>query len=115
MQGTLINIVAVLIGSFIGLILHSKLPKKITTIVFQGIGLFTLFLGFNMALKTDNFLLMIFSIVIGSIIGEGIDIDKQLDRFSTFIKQKFKLKNEKFSEGFITAFFKRFYISGCDK
>ncbi len=104
MQGTLINIVAVLIGSFIGLILHSKLPKKITTIVFQGIGLFTLFLGFNMALKTDNFLLMIFSIVIGSIIGEGIDIDKQLDRFSTFIKQKFKLKNEKFSEGFITAF-----------
>jgi hypothetical protein len=104
MLGTLINIVAVIFGSTVGLILHWRLPKKITTIVFQGIGLFTLFLGITMATKTSNFLIMIFSIVIGSIVGELIDIDNYLNRFSEYLKLKMKLKSDKFSEGLITAF-----------
>jgi len=103
MQGTLINVGAIIIGSIIGLLIHSRLPKNIISITFQAIGLFTLFLGISMALKTNNFILMIFSIVIGSIIGEIIDIEKHLNNFSTFLKRKSKSKNEKFSEGFITA------------
>ena len=104
MQGTLINVLAVIIGSLAGLIIHSRLPRKITTITFQGIGLFTIFLGINMASKTNELLLMIFSIVIGSIIGEVIDIDQYITKFSEYLKSKIKSKNTKFSEGFITAF-----------
>lgn len=104
MLGTLINAGSVILGSIIGLIIHSRLPKNITTRVFQGIGLFTLFLGINMATETSNFLIMIFSIVLGSIIGELIDIDKLVNRFSEWLKQKVKSKNDKFSDGFITAF-----------
>ena len=104
MQGTLINAAAVIIGSIIGLVIHSKLPKNITTRVFQGIGLFTLFLGIHMATKTSNFLIMIFSIVIGSIIGELIDIDRLVNQFSEWLKKKVKSENENFSDGFITAF-----------
>lgn len=104
MEGTLINAGAIIIGSIIGLIIHSRLPKRIITITFQGIGLFTLFLGFTMATKNSNLLIMIFSIVLGSIIGELIDIDKFMNRFSAWLKNKIKSKNDKFSEGFITAF-----------
>jgi len=104
MQGTLINVLAVIIGSLAGLIIHSRLPRKITTITFQGIGLFTIFLGINMASKTNELLLMIFSIVIGSIIGEIIDIDRYISKFSEYLKSKIKSKNTKFSEGFITSF-----------
>lgn len=104
MQGTLVNVGAVIIGSIVGLVIHSKLPKNITTRVFQGIGLFTLFLGIHMASKTTNFLIMIFSIVIGSIIGELINIDKYVNTFSDWLKKKVKSKNENFSNGFITAF-----------
>jgi len=104
MQGTLINVLAVIIGSLAGLIIHSRLPRKITTITFQGIGLFTIFLGINMASKTNELLIMIFSIVIGSIIGEVIDIDQYISRFSEYLKSKIKSKNTKFSEGFITSF-----------
>jgi len=103
MQGTLINAGAVIIGSIVGLIIRSKLPKNITTRVFQGIGLFTLFLGIQMATKTSNFLIMIFSIVLGSIIGELLDIDKLVNRFSEWLKEKLKSKNDNFSDGFITA------------
>jgi len=104
MLGTLINVATVIIGSIIGLIVHSKLPKKITDTAFHGVGLFTIVLGIIMAVKTSNFLIMIFSIVIGAVIGEIIDIDNAINKFGEWVKIKLNTKNERFSEGFITAF-----------
>lgn len=104
MLGTLVNVSAVIIGSIIGLIIHTKLPKRIITIVFQGIGLFTIFIGIKMALKTDYLLIMVFSIVIGSIIGELINIEKGINNLSEYLKRKIKINSDRFSEGLITAF-----------
>jgi len=104
MLGTLLNAIAVVIGSIIGLIIRSNLPKRITKTAFHGVGLFTIILGIMMAIKTSNILIMIFSIVVGSIIGEIIDIDKWINIFGEWLKKKFKAKNKRFSEGFITAF-----------
>ncbi|MCD6205894.1 MAG: DUF554 domain-containing protein [Candidatus Marinimicrobia bacterium] len=104
MLGTIVNVATVLAGSALGLLFHRRLPEKITGIVFQGIGLFTLFLGFSMASKTSNFLIMIFSIVIGSIIGELLSLDSALDKFSDRLKNRIGSKNDKFSEGLIAAF-----------
>ncbi len=104
MFGTIINAIAVVIGSFLGLILRSKLPKRITNTAFHGVGLFTIILGIIMAIKTSNILIMIFSIVIGALVGEIIDIDKWINIFGEWLKKNFKGKNERFSEGFITAF-----------
>ena len=102
--GTLVNAGAVILGSTIGLLIQKKLPERITRVAFQGIGLFTIFLGIYMALKTSNFLIIIFSILIGSIIGAGIDIDKYMNRFGEFLKKKIKTKSEKFTLGMVTAF-----------
>ncbi|HME43501.1 MAG TPA: DUF554 domain-containing protein [Syntrophorhabdales bacterium] len=104
MLGTVINAGAVIVGSSIGLLVHSRLPKRITTIVFQGIGLFTLFLGITMAMKTGNFLVMIFSIVLGGIAGELLDVDGCMTRMSEYLKKRIRLKSERFSEGLVTAF-----------
>ncbi len=104
MYGTLVNVLAVIIGSIIGLIIHSRLPKKISDTAFHGIGLFTIVLGITMAIKTNNFLIMIVSIVLGSVLGEIVDIEKRINNFGEFLKQKLKTRNERFSEGFVTAF-----------
>ena len=104
MTGTLINIIAVIIGSGIGLLLKTKLPKKIVLTVFQGLGLFTLFLGFVMAMKTGSYLILVFSLVIGGIIGEALDIEKFTERQADAIKKKIKFGGDKFSEGMLTAF-----------
>jgi len=104
MLGTVINAGAVILGSSIGLLVHSRLPKKITAIVFQGIGLFTLFLGITMAMKTGNFLVMIFSIVLGGVAGELLDVDGRMTRMSEYLKKRIRLKSERFSEGLVTAF-----------
>jgi len=59
----------------------------------------------QMAIKADNILLVIFSLVIGGVIGEIIDIEAGLERFGERIKRKFKSNNtsERFVEGFLTA------------
>lgn len=104
MLGTFVNIGAVLVGSTVGLLFHRRLPEKIVTIVFQAIGLFTLFLGFTMATKTANYLILIFSLVAGSMIGQWLTLDHALDRFSQRLKDRLGLQNDKFSEGLVTAF-----------
>ncbi len=104
MTGTLINIFAIIVGGSLGLFFKSRLPDKIVKIVFQGLGLVTLFIGFSMAIKSDNYLLLILSVVIGSILGELIDIDKFIASVSSKFKGESNNKNSKFSTGLITAF-----------
>jgi uncharacterized membrane protein YqgA involved in biofilm formation len=102
--GTLINVGAVIAGSLVGLFFHARLPKRFTTIAFQGIGLFTFFIGFTMAAKTKSLLVLVFSIVLGAITGELLDIDRLLNRFGGWLKVRLKSDNERFAEGLVTAF-----------
>lgn len=103
-MGTLINVAAVIIGSLIGLMIKQKLPPKIITILFQVMGLFTLVLGISMSLKTEHFLIVIGSLVVGAVTGEWIDLDKYMNRWSMSLKERLKIGNEKFTDGLITAF-----------
>jgi uncharacterized membrane protein YqgA involved in biofilm formation len=104
MWGTLINAGAIILGSILGLLFHSRIPKKYIQIIFQGIGLFTLFVGMAMALKTSNYLVLVFSIVLGSILGTLLNFEDQINRFSGWIKQKIKTEDSKFTEGLVSAF-----------
>lgn len=104
MQGTIVNAIAVIIGSLMGLAFRGSFPERIKSIVFQGIGLVTLFIGFQMSLRTGNLVALFFSMLIGAIIGEAIDIEKHIEGFGNFIKSKLSSKEDKFVEGFITAF-----------
>lgn len=104
MWGTFINAGAIIVGSLLGLLFHSRIPKKYIQIIFHGIGLFTLFVGIAMALKTSNYLVLVFSIVLGSILGTLLNFEDQINRFSGWIKIKIKTEDSKFSEGLVSAF-----------
>ena len=102
--GTLINVATIIAGSLLGYFFHSKLPSRFSKITFQAIGLFTIYIGIEMTMKTQELLILIFSMVIGSILGEWINLEIHINRFSNWIKRKIKSKNETFSEGMISAF-----------
>ncbi len=114
MIGTIINVATVLAGSTLGLLIHSRLPKRITDTAFLGIGLFTLFLGFSMSLqsfaavdpvKKGVFLvIMIFSVVPGSIIGELVGVEGLINGMADYLKKKVRSSEDRFSEGVVTAF-----------
>jgi uncharacterized membrane protein YqgA involved in biofilm formation len=102
--GSIVNALAVIIGSLIGLKFGSLVSPKIKTAIFQVIGLFTLVLGLKMALATQEFLLLLICLVLGAIIGEALSIDKSLTSLGDFLKDKLKSKNPNFTEGLLTAF-----------
>ena len=52
MIGTIINVVAVLIGSTLGILLGNRLPEKVRETVLNGLGLMVLVVGLSMALQS---------------------------------------------------------------
>lgn len=104
MIGTIVNTVAVLIGGLLGLFLKKRMPERVTTIYFQAIGLFTLAIGVSMAVSLDNILIIVSSLAIGSLLGEWWDLEKCAEQISDYLKCRFKIGSERFSEGLATAF-----------
>jgi uncharacterized membrane protein YqgA involved in biofilm formation len=102
--GTLINVATIIAGSTIGYFFNSKLPERFVKIIFQAIGLFTIYIGITMTMKTGQILILIFSMVVGSALGEWMDLEKLINRFSQWVKKTLKSDHETFSEGMITAF-----------
>lgn len=102
--GTLVNIATVLLGGSIGLIIGNRIPQRFTNIIFQAIGLFTLFLGVLMALKAEALLVVVFSLVLGSVVGVWLNLDKRVEGFSQVFKGFFQGSKDRFAEGFVTAF-----------
>jgi len=104
MIGSIVNALAVIGGGIVGLLIHKRLPTYIVDTTFQAIGLFTIVLGITMAIKTTHFLAMVLSLVIGSILGSILHLENMIKSVGEFLKKKTGSKNNRFSEGFITAF-----------
>ncbi len=104
MTGTLINLATVLIGSVIGLSFRNKLPDKYKIILLQVIGLLTLVIGMQMALKTEFILIMMAALIFGALTGQLLNIDNKIENIAEEIKKRFASENDSyFTEGFITA------------
>ena len=102
--GTLFNVVTVIFGSILGLLFKSVISRDLNKKIFFVMGLFTLVLGFSMAIETTNFILMFLSIVFGTLIGEDWDLDNCIQNLTEKIKRKINVKDENFSDGLVTAF-----------
>jgi len=102
--GTLVNVVAVLIGGGAGLLLRSGLPDKLKLAVFQGIGLCTLVIGMQMALQIENLLILVFSLLLGGLLGVSADLQGRLEALSDRLKARLPGSGERFTEGLVSAF-----------
>ncbi len=103
MLGPTINAIAIIICTLIGITLHGRIPEKINDTVHKAIGLSVMFLGLQNAFKVNSFILLVFSMVLGSIIGEWIDIDLKLENLGNWIQSKVGSKEGSISQGFVTA------------
>jgi len=67
--GTIVNAIAIIIGGLLGMMLP-RISEGIKSTVMQGLGLAITVLGITMALKSNQIVLVIMSVVLGGIIGE---------------------------------------------
>ncbi len=103
MYGTIVNSLAIIAGSIVGFLFQHRFPKKIQQIVFQGLGLSAFLIGMQMALKVQYILPLIFSLIIGGIVGESINLDMKMEHFGNWLKSTIKSKDARFTDGFVAA------------
>ena len=110
MTGTIINVITVLTGGTLGLLFGARLPDRVRETVVGALGLFTVALGVQMFLKTENPILVLGSLLIGGILGEWWHIEEGLRRFGAWLEQRFTPgeaevdpQASRFVRGFLTA------------
>ncbi|HBT19804.1 MAG TPA: DUF554 domain-containing protein [Peptococcaceae bacterium] len=105
MLGTIINVVSIILGTFIGRILGKGLSKNIKTTVLQGLGLGVLLVGFSMALETKKLIIVLISLLLGALIGEVLGIEDFLERFGKALEKKMSDfgKGSDIAKGFVSA------------
>jgi uncharacterized protein len=101
--GTLVNAAAILAGGLLGLLLP-RLKEGIRTTVMQGIGMAVGVLGIMMAIKSNNFLIPIASLVVGGIIGELLKVEDGLQWLGSRLERLVSSKGQgKVSTAFVTT------------
>jgi uncharacterized membrane protein YqgA involved in biofilm formation len=107
MTGTLLNIATVIIGGIIGLVFGARIPDKLKATVIAGMGLFTTAMGLQMFMKTENPLIVLGAILIGTLLGEWLRIEDGLQNLGRILEQRFSKESDdgsnKFVRGFLTA------------
>ncbi|MEG1571122.1 MAG: DUF554 domain-containing protein, partial [Clostridia bacterium] len=106
MIGTLINCAAILVGSALGLLLRKGIKQSMAQTVMQGIGLSVILIGLMGAIKTQNTLLVILSMVLGGVLGTLLDLDAKMNKLGAFAQRKLckgAAEGSTFAKGFVTA------------
>lgn len=111
MAGTFINVAAILAGTILGLLLGTRFTERLRSTLISGIGIFTAFLGCSMFLKSENTVVSLLGIVIGTCLGEWMNIEGGLEKlggwFQMLVQKIFGKdrsgERERFIQAFLTA------------
>ncbi len=109
-SGTWINVGTVVIGTILGLLLKGRLPARMQQIITQGLGLITLFVGFQMANSLNKaqagaiagVILALLAIAIGGLLGEWWQIEAKLTAVGDWLKRRVRGGGQ-FTDGFVAA------------
>ena len=106
MLGTIVNAVAIFAGSLLGLFFSRGISKNYEEIVLSGVGLSVILIGIKSALVSDSLMIVIFSVIIGALLGEWLKIETKLEALGNFLESKVTKKSNdsrSFARGFVTA------------
>lgn len=114
MFGTIVNVITVIIGGFIGIFLKKSIKSEIMDNVMKAEGVVVLIIGMNGVLTNmlsvgdggkivdDGGLILLISLALGALIGEVLKIDDRLNGLGTRVEKR--VKSDGFSKGFVSAF-----------
>lgn len=103
MEGTVINFLTIIMGSLIGLLFKKGITENIKETVMQGLSLGVIIIGIQMALKVEDMLVVIISLVIGGIIGELLKIETMLMKSGKLIESKMGNNHGEVAKAFVTT------------
>jgi len=113
LAGTLLNALAVVVGTTIGLLFGSRMPERMQRTVTDGLGIFTIAIGLALALRllfdssapagTD--LVVLAALLVGAVIGELLRLSERLDALGDWFQHRLARgdRPSRVSEAFVTA------------
>jgi uncharacterized membrane protein YqgA involved in biofilm formation len=116
-MGTLVNIVAILLGSAIGVLLGNRLPEKMSRTLTDAMGIVVLVIGaLNLAALQDKdfssavgatgtLLVVLGALLLGGVTGSLLKIEERLEQFGSWLQSKTRGKGDRkrFIDGFVNA------------
>lgn len=104
MNGTIVNTIAIVVGSLIGMSLKSGFIKEKSNAIMGALGLSVIIIGLQGVIQYDSPLKLIVSLALGVLIGEILDLDTLINRFARMIEKRFVSAEEgRFVQGFVGA------------
>jgi len=87
MIATIVNALAIVFGSLLGLVLGGKISENYRSAVFDGAGITTVIIGISMGLASQRIIYLALSLIIGGLIGLALDFDGAILRFGAFLER----------------------------
>ena len=106
MPAVFVNMATVLVGSLLGIALKNRLKERLQNAVMTALGLCTALIGISSAIGTADVLCVIFSMALGTAMGELLHIHEGIENAGDFIKSRLlrgKAAESRFTEGFVSA------------
>lgn len=102
MTGTIVNTAAICAGALVGRYAGRFVPERMRQTVMVGLGLTVLLIGLQLALKSTQPMIVIGSLIIGSVAGELLRIEARLAAFGEWLQGRFSGAGN-IAEGFVSA------------
>ena len=105
MTGVIVNALAVVAGSLIGILFKKIIPEKLNAPIMTALGLCVVYIGISGALCGENTLILVGSMILGAGTGTLLDIDGAFTRLGDRLENRFA-KGEgsgSFSKGFVSS------------
>lgn len=114
--GTVLNISTIILGGALGVLIGKKISERLRGLILDALGCITIISAADALMDFWNptfqdsmpkgwpLLIIVFSLVIGAIIGSWWQIEDRLEKFGETLKKKFsKDGDSNFIEGFVTS------------
>ena len=104
-MGVIINVIAIVIGTMIGLFLKRGMSEKMSSHIMQGLALITFIIGLKGALVDQDMILLIVSISLGGYLGEMMQLEENIRKFAEWVQDKLSKEGSQnqLAEGFVSA------------
>ena len=103
MLGTVVNTLAIIAGSLVGLLFRGGIPERYSRTVQHAVGLAVILIGLKTALQTDALLVVILSLALGSAAGELMRIEGRLETIGNVLGRRLSGGGGDIAKGFVHA------------
>ena len=105
MWAVIVNTIAIVAGCLLGLMLRRGISEEISDALMKGLGLCTIVIGVQGAIREENILMMIIAVAAGIFVGESCDWDGKVNRFTEGLLARFQQAGDasKVAQAFVTS------------